>query len=250
MPHDTAASPHVLQPLWDLFLAHVGVDRIGHPLFFIVAVITTVLVAGAAFSFVDAFVTHKLAPRETAKYLLITLPGYVAVFVLLEWVPISFRFEVPRSAPTLFVFVRDFVICLVVGDIVSYWWHRLEHASAFIWRNVHHVHHAVKSPLTVWSGFYVHPVESLCVFTTFYVYPVVAQVHPLVFVAYAATNTFVTMVTHCGYDMRLYPSAIFASAPMHEHHHVGRDAHNFSVLLNFSDRLFGTFKPFTKRAAD
>ena len=122
--------------------------------------------------------------------------------------------------------------------------------NAVIWHDsVLYIVLAVGLLFTVWSGFYVHPVESLCVFTTFYVYPVVAQVHPLVFVAYAATNTFVTMVTHCGYDMRLYPSAIFASAPMHEHHHVGRDAHNFSVLLNLSDRLFGTFKPFSVRDA-
>jgi sterol desaturase/sphingolipid hydroxylase (fatty acid hydroxylase superfamily) len=52
------------------------------------------------------------------------------------------------------------------------------------------------------------------------------------------------MVTYCGYDLPLYPNSVFASAPMHDHHHGAGKPHNFSVLLNLSDRLFGTFKPF------
>ena len=72
----------------------------------------------------------------------------------------------------------------------------------------------------------------------------IIEVHPLIFVTYAALNTFITMVTHCGYDMRFYPKQLFASAPMHEHHHGRRVPTNFSVLLNLSDRLFGTYTPF------
>ena len=238
------ADSRLLAPLWDFCVAHIGVDTLGHPLFFVVAVITTVLVAGAAFSFVDVFLTKKVPLKATALYLAITLPGYLLVFVALNYLPIAFRFDVPREAPTLLAFGRDLLICMLVGDVLSYWWHRLEHGSPFVFRHVHYVHHNVSSPLSVWSGFYVHPVESFCVFVTFYIYPFVMQVHPLVFVTYAALNTFITMVTHCGYDMRLYPNWLFASAPMHEHHHGRRNPTNFSVLLNFSDRLFGTYTPY------
>lgn len=52
------------------------------------------------------------------------------------------------------------------------------------------------------------------------------------------------MVTHCGYDLPLYPNWLFASGPMHEHHHGEGKPSNFSVLLNFSDKLFGTFRRF------
>ena len=239
-----SADSRFLAPLWDLCLEHIGVDTLGHPLFFVIAVITTVLVAGAVFSFVDVFISGKLPFKQTALYLAITLPGYLLVFVLLRYLPIEFRFDVPLLAPSLLELARDLVICMVVGDVLSYWWHRLEHGSPFVFRHVHYVHHNVSSPLTVWSGFYVHPVESFCVFVTFYIYPFVMQVHPLVFVTYAALNTFITMVTHCGYDMRFYPKQLFASAPMHEHHHGRRNPTNFCVLLNLSDRLFGTYTPF------
>lgn len=241
MLHDPL-DPPLLQPLWDALVRLVGVDALANPLFFVVAVMTTVVVAGLGFSIVDVFITRKQRLREAALYLLITLPGYLAAFVLLQLLPACVRVEVPTSAPTLFAFARDLVLCLVVGDLLSYGWHRIEHASRFVWRHVHHVHHQVKRPLTVWSGFYVHPVESLCVFLTFYIYPLVVGVHPLVFVAYAAANTFITMVTHCGYDLPLFPNKLLASAPMHELHHGGGKPTNFCVLLTLGDRLFGTFK--------
>jgi len=240
---------HLLDPLWDAMVRYIGVDTLGHPLFFVASVMTTVVVAGLAFSAIDVFVTRKLAFASAAKYLVITLPGYLLVFVLLRWMPIGFRFEVPSAAPTTLGFLGEFAVCMIVGDVASYWWHRLEHGSRFVFRNVHHVHHAVELPLTVWSGFYVHPIESAVVFSTFYIFPFVMQVHPLTFAAYAATNTFITMVTHCGYDLPLYPSSLLASAPMHEPHHAEKVPCNFSVLLNLSDRLFGTYKPFAPVAA-
>jgi sterol desaturase/sphingolipid hydroxylase (fatty acid hydroxylase superfamily) len=240
---------HLLDPVWDAMVRTIGVDTLGHPLLFVAAVMTTVVVAGVAFSVVDVFVTHRLAFGSAAKYLAITLPGYVLVFVLLRWLPIGFRFDVPKRAPTTLAFVGGFAVCMVVGDVASYWWHRLEHGSRFVFHNVHYVHHSVELPLTVWSGFYVHPVESMTVFTTFYIFPFVMAVHPLTFVFYAAVNTFITMVTHCGYDLPLYPNSLLASTPMHVPHHADPVPSNFSVLLNFSDRLFGTYKPFAPATA-
>jgi hypothetical protein len=124
-----SADSRFLAPLWDLCLEHIGVDTLGHPLFFVIAVITTVLVAGAVFSFVDVFISGKLPFKQTALYLAITLPGYLLVFVLLRYLPIEFRFDVPLLAPSLLELARDLVICMVVGDVLSYWWHRLEHGS-------------------------------------------------------------------------------------------------------------------------
>lgn len=241
LPDD--ASARLLQPLWDALVRALGVDTISHPLFFVLAIISTVLAAGLGFSAVDVFVTRKLPFKAAAKYLLITLPGYLAVFMLLVGLPAPYHVEVPRTAPRVLELVGGVAVLLVLGDLLSYWWHRLEHGSTLVWRHVHSTHHAVRCPLTVWSGFYVHPIESLCVFVTFYIVPFALGVHPLIFAAYAMINTFITMVTHCGYDLPLYPNSIFASAPMHEHHHGGGKPRNFSVLLTLSDRLFGTFKP-------
>jgi sterol desaturase/sphingolipid hydroxylase (fatty acid hydroxylase superfamily) len=233
---------NLLQGPWDALLEVFGADLVGHPLFFIVWVMTTVVGAGLVFSLIDVFVSHKMTAAAAGKYLAITLPGYLLVFVLLNWLPIEHRFPVPEAAPSLAEFTLGFVICMVVGDVLSYWWHRLEHGSRLVFRKVHYVHHSVESPLTVWSGFFVHPVESAVVFTMFYVYPFVFQVHPLIFGVYAAVNTFITMVTHCGYDIPGYPKFLFASAPMHEFHHADKKPVNFCVLLTLGDRLWGTFK--------
>ena len=232
-----------MQSLWNFVREHVGVEVLGHPLLFTAAIVTTVVVAGIGFSLVDVFVTKKVPLRDAVVYSLITLPGYLLVFVLLKWAPISYHVAVPASAPGMVEFIGDLTLCLIVGDLSSYGWHRLEHGSKALFRNVHHVHHRVARPLSVWSGFYVHPIESICVFTTFYAFPFLFGVHPLVFIAYAMLNTFVTMVTHCGYDMAWYPKSLFASAPMHEHHHAKvAKTSNFCVLLTLGDRLFGTFK--------
>ena len=233
-----------MQSLWDFLLRHVGVNLLGHPLLFTAPILTTVVLAGVGFSLVDVFVTRHVALKEAALYMAITLPGYVVVFALLKWLPIAARAPYNISEARFgFEFLRDMALCLIIGDFLSYWWHRLEHRSRPLFRHVHRVHHQVARPLSVWSGFYVHPVESACVFVTFYLYPFLAGVHPLVFAAYASLNTFVTMVTHCGYDIPGYPKWLFASAPMHEHHHERtKKAWNYCVLLTLSDRLFGTFK--------
>lgn len=39
--------------------------------------------------------------------------------------------------------------------------------SMRVFKRVHYMHHKVSCPITGWSGFYVHPIESLCVFITF-----------------------------------------------------------------------------------
>ncbi len=238
------ASAPLLQPIWSAIRA--AADTIepgvwGHPLFFAVFIITTVIVVGLAFTVADVW-TGRLSARAALRYLLITLPGYVAAFVLLRWLPIDHRIEAPVAAPSLARFALELSACLVVADLASYWWHRLEHGSRLVFTKVHYVHHDVTSPLTVWSGFYVHPVESACVFITFYAFPVSVGVHPLTLATFAVMSTAITMVTHCGYDVPLYPTTLFASASMHEHHHGGPEPKNFSVLLGLSDRLFGTFK--------
>ena len=230
-----------MQGIWETIRSTLGDDTLGHPLFFITAVMATVVTAGLAFSIADVAL-GRMTFTSAAKYLAITLPGYLAVFALIRWVPIGSG-EVPERAPSVTTFLLGLAGCLVAGDFLSYWWHRLEHGSAAVFRNVHYVHHSVESPLTVWSGFYVHPIESGVVFSMFYVVPFVLDVHPMIFATYAAINTFVTMVTHCGYKLWGYPTWLFADTARHEPHHELKNPPNFCVLLTLSDRLFGTYLP-------
>jgi len=250
----------MLQPVWNYIIDSLGEDATQHPLFFTISVMITVGVCGLVFSFVDVFITHRVSMSTTLLYALLTMPAYSLAY-LVVWKPVSYRLPLVTEAPTLAELVGGVIFCLVVGDISSYWWHRLEHASQFIWNHVHYFHHSYEHELSVWSGLYVHPVESFVVFCAFYYYPFLSTmmdpkiqgifwVHPLTFSVYAIFNTFITMVTHCGYDLPFYPS-FFASYPMHNHHHTkrlqkstsgdGRSTRNFCVLLTLSDKLFGTF---------
>lgn len=229
-----------MQSIWDFLRRTIGDNTLGHPFFFMTAVITTVVVAGLVFSALDVAL-GRLSFRAAFKYLAITLPGYLAVFVLIRWIPLGGDTP-PDRAPSLLAFVGGLMLCCVTGDLLSYGWHRIEHGSTFVFRHVHHVHHAVETPLTVWSGFFVHPIESAVVFSTFYIVPFALGIHPMIFGAYAALNTFVTMVTHCGYNIAGYPNWLLASTPMHEPHHAERVPVNFCVLLTLGDRLFGTYQ--------
>lgn len=243
----------VLQPYWDKVLHNVDEDVITHPLFFIVTILITVFVVGFVFSFLDVFVTHRVSFKITALYFALVMPAYCLAYFFV-WVPITYRHEMTeqwKTAPTVFEFCLQLSLCLIVGEISSYWWHRLEHANYYVWNYVHYFHHSYEYDLSVWSGLYVHPIESFVVFCMFYWYPFVTLMHPLTFSVYGFFNTYITMVTHCGYDIPwyLYPS-IFASYPVHKHHHAKRlrksesggvSTKNFSVLLKIGDVLFGTF---------
>ncbi len=46
----------------------------------------------------------------------------------------------------------------VVGDFLTYWWHRLQHAVPFLWA-FHSVHHS-QEQMTVLTAFRRHPLET------------------------------------------------------------------------------------------
>lgn len=48
----------------------------------------------------------------------------------------------------------------VVHTFIYYWWHRARHASPFLWRWVHQVHHSPQR-IEIITSFYKHPIEVL-----------------------------------------------------------------------------------------
>ncbi len=234
-----------LQPVWDWMVSQLGVGFFEFPLYFLPVVVAVVLVTGVLFSVLDVAVYHKISARTAWADGLRVMTVYIGSAALLLVLNATFHpiaLEVPSAAPTLLTFFGQVALLMVIGEFLTYWWHRLEHGSKFVFTRVHYKHHSVENPLTIWTNFVVHPVEGLMVMLCLYVPPLIFGVHPLVMVAYAIANTTAMVITHCGYDIPLYPRWLLPPNVAHELHHSEKRPTNLSVVMSYGDMLFGTYK--------
>jgi sterol desaturase/sphingolipid hydroxylase (fatty acid hydroxylase superfamily) len=239
-----------LQPAWDFLQQHLG-GFVGSPGFLLTAVVLGIYLPGIAFSTIDVFVTKRMTARQCGAVYWRAMKGYGTVYLaalaVFVFVPLPFSFDVPTEAPTTAEFLRDLVLYFLIGDFLSYWWHRAEHRQSWYAKRVHRMHHTDRPPLSIWTAMVVHPVEGLSVFVFFHFYGIAFPIHLFTFAIAAFAMTAVTMVTHSGYRLPVYDS-IFAPAAGHDVHHTNREPTNVSVVLTLCDRLFGTYQPATYRS--
>ena len=233
-----------LQPVWDFFIKHLG-DFLSSPGLILTAVILGVYLPGIFFSIIDVFISKRLTLQESVAVYWRAMKWYstfyVVAMVVFLLIPLPVKLNVPASAPTLLEFFKDLVLYFLLGDLMSYAWHRIEHANKWYVKNVHYVHHTDQPPLSIWTAMVVHPVEGFSVFVFFHIYGILFPIHPLTFAVAAFTLTAVTMITHCGYKIPIYDT-LFANAVGHNLHHANRKPTNVSVVLTICDRLFGTYQ--------
>ncbi|KAA1250049.1 sterol desaturase family protein [Mycobacterium simiae] len=202
-----------LQPIWDAMLRLLGCGVFRIPLYFLPAVVAVVLLTGIGFSIVDVAIYQKISAKAAAG---------------LAWHHVHLHNSGPGRPkcqalrPTVRVFIAQLVCFMVIGEFLTYWWHRLEHGSRLVFQKVHYLHHRVQSPLTIWTNFVVHPIEGLMMMLCLYLLPLLIGAHPLVVIAHAVTNTTAMVITHSGYDMKLYPRWLLPAASGHELHHSER----------------------------
>ena len=200
---------------------------------------------GVVFSFVDVVVTKRMTFRQCLAVYWRAMKWYGTVYFIalpvLIVVPLPFSFDIPAQAPTLGAFARDLVLYFLLGDFLSYWWHRFEHQNGWYATHVHRVHHVDRPPLSIWTAMVVHPVEGASVFMFFHMYGIVFPIHLFTFAVAAFAMTAVNMITHGGYRLPIY-DALFAPAAGHDLHHSNREPTNVSVVLTLCDRLFGTYR--------
>ncbi len=233
----------VLQPAWDVLQHALHPSFISSPAFIFTAVVLGVYLPGILFSIVDVFVSRRLSLAECWAVYWRAMRWYSAAYVLgmIVLLALPFRLTIPQTAPSLAEFLTDLLLYFLLGDFVSYVWHRLEHAYGPYARKVHHVHHRDKPPLSIWTAMVVHPIEGISVFFCFHLYGMLFSIHPFTFAVAAFALTTVTMITHCGYRLPVY-DWFFASAMAHNLHHSQREPVNVSVVLSVCDRLFGTYR--------
>ena len=116
-----------LQPIWDFLLAHLGEAGIASPAFLLTAVVAGIYVPGIVFSFVDVVVTKRMTLAECWAVYWRAMKWYGSLYVVgmvfFLLVPIA-MIDVPARAPTVFEFGRDLVLYFLLGDFVSFFWHR------------------------------------------------------------------------------------------------------------------------------
>ncbi|HEX4621011.1 MAG TPA: sterol desaturase family protein [Myxococcaceae bacterium] len=129
-----------------------------------------------------------------------------------------------------------------VHTFVYYWWHRARHASPFLWRWVHQVHHSPQR-IELITSFYKHPVEVLCngVLSSAVLYLGVGLT-PEQASAVFVLNALAEFFYHWNVPTPVWLGYLFQRPESHcVHHQEGLHAFNYGDLPVF-DILFGTFR--------
>ncbi len=140
-------------------------------------------------------------------------------------------------------------LALVVSELGYYWGHRLSHEIPFLWR-FHAVHHSARGMDFLVSS-RGHPVDLVFsrLFTLVPIY-ILGIANPLS----ASGNIFVLLVLlvsanwsyliHANVRWRLGVLEWLITSPAFHHWHHTRDGeinHNYSTMLPWMDRIFGTY---------
>jgi sterol desaturase/sphingolipid hydroxylase (fatty acid hydroxylase superfamily) len=129
-----------------------------------------------------------------------------------------------------------------IFTFVVYWWHRLRHASAWVWRVFHQLHHSPKRIETL-TAYYIHPFDMLAnlLISNSIVYFLLG-----LGLEGAAWYTLITGVAgfliHANLNFPRWVGYVFQTPRMHRlHHKSGFHAQNYSDIV-FWDMMFGTYE--------
>lgn len=143
--------------------------------------------------------------------------------------------------PSEWPLIAQLALSLVIGELVQYWVHRLQHERPWLWR-FHATHHS--APRLYWfNAARFHFVD--IVMNGAYLIPLVALgAPPEVFALWLLFSTIHGIFQHANLKMRLGPlNYIFSMAELHRWHHsrlVVESNTNYGQNLAIWDLVFGT----------
>lgn len=142
-------------------------------------------------------------------------------------------YRVTTELPSVFEFVRDFAISLLLREAMFYYSHRLLHIP-YLYRRIHKKHHKFTAPIALAAQF-AHPIEQIFANALpISLPPQLLHSHVLTFWAYLAWELFNTATVHSGYDF------FRNKAKMHDLHHEKFNLNYGSI--GFLDWVHGTDK--------
>jgi sterol desaturase/sphingolipid hydroxylase (fatty acid hydroxylase superfamily) len=206
---------------------------------------TVLIVAGVALL---CLCVERLAPGRTWP----RVPGWLARVTALSAVQIAIVFAAgtlwdgwmlaqrPWSAAPLGT-LGGAIVGYVAITFVYYFWHRARHASPFLWRWLHQIHHSPQR-LEVVASFYKHPLKIAVngILSSAVLYLVVGLDASTAAWVVAATGV-AELFYHWNVSTPYWLGFFFQRPESHcVHHETGRHASNYSDLPIW-DMLFGTF---------
>jgi sterol desaturase/sphingolipid hydroxylase (fatty acid hydroxylase superfamily) len=125
-------------------------------------------------------------------------------------------------------------------EVGSYIWHRSMHASNFLWRTVHQMHHSAER-LDTYSAFWFSPLDMIGWTVIFSVSLTIAGVTPAAATLAVYTTTVFGVFQHANIRTPRWLGYIVQRPESHSRHHA-RGVHNGNYAdLPIMDMLLGTF---------
>ena len=181
------------------------------------------------------------------------------LFELLLLVPVSRAVNAAVTTHTLWLRFNalsgtpgwvQIVASVVIVEFVTYWYHRAQHASPWLWQ-LHKIHHSQRE-LTVFTTFRVHFVDRLIVRILLLFIPILLGAAPESVLLVQVLLTVQLLLTHSDLGWTFGPvGRLVVSPAYHEVHHSCERRHhdrNFAATLTIWDHLFGTALPASERA--
>lgn len=160
---------------------------------------------------------------------------------------VYFGMKVNAPIPSIWIFLRDFFVCIWANDTLFYWIHRgLHHGS--IYKHIHKKHHDFKTSIGI-AAEYAHPIEDAFANTL----PTIAGnlimgSHVVVFWAWLCLRIIETVDAHSGYNFSFSPFTLIPfinGADRHDFHH-SHNVGSYGSFFCFWDWIMGTDKPYNE----
>lgn len=125
-------------------------------------------------------------------------------------------------------------------EFVGYAYHRGVHASDFLWRSVHQMHHSAER-LDTWGAFWFAPLDMIGWTLVFSVSLTIAGVSAEATILAVYATTLLTIFQHTNIRTPVWLGYLVQRPESHSRHHA-RGVHNGNYAdLPLVDMLFGTF---------
>ncbi|OBU86750.1 sterol desaturase family protein [Chromobacterium subtsugae] len=209
-----------------------------------------------ALLFVGIFTREVIAPasRNTCDRRWLALASILGAATAAVTLAVGFLFAglirevslIPaaRGWPDIAVGAASFLLT----SFVFYWWHRATHASDWLWRVFHQLHHSPKR-VEALTALYAHPLDSAAavLISAFSSYLVLGATPAAAAWALFFTSVF-DLFLHSDLKTPRWLGYLFQRPEMHTVHHAyGHHAQNYGLPV--WDLLFGTWSNPAERVA-
>lgn len=139
--------------------------------------------------------------------------------------------------PLVGAFLAYFIFTFAV-----YWWHRARHASDFLWKTFHQLHHSPKRIETL-TAYYIHPLDLLAnlIISNTIVF-IILGLDAEGAAWYTTITGIAGFIIHANIHLPRQVGYVFQTPEMHRlHHKSDHHANNYSDIV-WWDMIFGTYE--------